>query len=85
MMWLTQMRSSVKRTPILLPLLIVNAVRQLFKLNNKRVNALLVDNWPLKKWRAMERSSNPATWILWQGITSKDLDLCDPPGIQAGP
>jgi hypothetical protein len=29
---------------------------------------------------------NPATWLLWQGITSKDfLGLCDLVGIQTQP
>ena len=28
---------------------------------------------------------NPAIWMLWQGIVSKDLGLCDLAGIQTSP
>ena len=31
----------------------------------------------------LQRNFYPAIWLLRQGITSKDLNLCDPTGMQA--
>jgi hypothetical protein len=30
----------------------------------------------------LQRNFYPAIWLLRQGITSKDLNLCDPTGMQ---